>query len=143
MKTKIPFEFVFDELSEFDFYTKPLFSTTAIYSGEKILLALREKDDHFVDNGIWIATTAEHHASLRKQLPSVRSIQLFGPGETGWQILPSSSDTFEAEAVLLCRLVIQGDERIGKIPKRKKKKSIETTKNPKAPKTKMKKKKSK
>ena len=46
--------------------------------GEKIVLMLRNKATEMQDNGVWIATTEEHHASLRREFPQMRSIQLFG-----------------------------------------------------------------
>lgn len=97
-----------------------MFGCLALYSGEKIVLILREKEEGTEDNGLWLATTPEHHASLKKDFPSMRSIALFGPGPTGWQVLPSNDDGFEEAALKACKLVLRGDSRIGKVPKRKK-----------------------
>ena len=97
-----------------------MFGCTSVYIDEKIVFILREKSDaHARDNGVWFATTAEHHESLKREFPSLRSLELFGPGPTGWQVLPSDSDDFEAAALKACKLVLKGDERIGKIPNRK------------------------
>ena len=74
-KKKIPFEFVFDELAELSYWTRPMFGCTAIYVGEKIVLVLRYKPErNDGSNGVWVATTKEHHGSLRRELPSLRSI---------------------------------------------------------------------
>ncbi|NUM79702.1 hypothetical protein HUU42_02770 [bacterium] len=121
-KKTIPFEFILDALLPLVPVTRPMFGCTAVYVGPKIVLILRERESHPEDNGVWIATTAEHHASLRKEFPSMRSINVLGSGETNWQMLPSASDDFDRSAARACELILQHDPRIGKIPKAKKKK---------------------
>lgn len=121
MPKPLPFEFIFDEFADIEYRTNPMFGCLAIYVGEKIVLILRDKKPAEYDNGIWIATTQEHHASLKEDFPTMRSIRVFGPGVTGWQNLPVTSDDFERDARKLCRFVRKGDERIGKVPAGKKK----------------------
>jgi hypothetical protein len=122
-KTKsIPFEFVLEQLLPADPLVKPMFGCHAVYVRGKIVLILRKKEEHTNDNGVWIATTADHHASLKKEFPSMRSITVFGGGETGWQLLPETEDDFEECVFKACSLILKGDTRIGKIPKPKKKK---------------------
>jgi len=123
-KKKIPFDWVLSELESLGPTTNPMFGCTAIYVGEKIVLILRERPNNAEDNGVWLATTSEHHASLRKELPSLRSIGVLGGGgETGWQILPVSEPDFEDEVLRACAMVLSEDPRIGKIPKPKKPRS--------------------
>jgi hypothetical protein len=114
----IPFEFVLEELYDLEPRTKPMFGCTAVYVGPKIVFILREKEKETRDNGVWIATTHEHHASLKKEFPLMRSISVFGDN-TGWQVLPSDSAEFESAVVRACEMVKQRDPRIGKIPKAK------------------------
>jgi hypothetical protein len=121
---RIPFEFVLDALESTGYRTKPFFGCTSVYVDEKIVLVLREKDSAPNDNGVWVATTVEHHETLRKELPSLRSIAVFGPGTTGWQLIPVDSPTFESEAIRASELVVEGDSRIGKVP------AARRTKNP-------------
>ncbi|MCW3071725.1 MAG: hypothetical protein JWO44_1615 [Bacteroidetes bacterium] len=118
----IPFSFVLDNLHQLDPIIKPLFGCHSIYIGNKIVMALREKDDE--DSGVWIATAPEFHSSLKKEFPGMRSIRIFGTGTSSWQVLPKDTDDFETSVNHLCELVIKGDPRIGKIPKPKKKKSL-------------------
>lgn len=118
-KKKIPFEFVLDELANLEPWTRPMFGCTAVYVDEKIVFILRDKKDD--DDGVWIATTKEHHGSLRRKLPNLRSIAVFGVGETGWQVLPVDAGDFEESVRLACALVREGDPRIGKVPKSKRK----------------------
>jgi hypothetical protein len=112
---------VLDELASLEPYTKPMFGCTSVYVGEKIMLILREKESSPRDNGIWLATVAEHHESLRGDFPRMRSIELFGGGTTGWQVLPVDDSEFEEMAMRACDLIKSGDARIGKVPERKKK----------------------
>lgn len=118
----VPFNFAIENLFALDPIIKSMFGAYAIYVGNKIVLILRDKKDE--DSGVWIATTSEHHASLKKDFPSMRSIKVFGPGESGWQVLPMDADDFESSVNQVCDLIIKGDKRIGKIPKPKKKKII-------------------
>lgn len=97
-----------------------MFGCLAIYVGEKIVLFLRDKPSSPVDNGVWLATTSEHHESLRREFPSMRSIQVLGNKVTGWQVLPADALDFEQAALRACDLVILGDRRIGKIPNSRK-----------------------
>lgn len=101
-----------------------MFGCHAIYSGEKIMVILRNKEDvHPECNGVWIATSNEHHASLKKEFPMMTSIALLTvPGrETEWQMIPIADDNFESAVLQLCEMIRRGDERIGRIPKAKKK----------------------
>ncbi|MDQ3111256.1 MAG: hypothetical protein M3R17_15310 [Bacteroidota bacterium] len=123
---KIPFPFILDRLHALDPVTKPMFGSYAVYVREKIMLVLRERENHEDANGIWLATSKEHHASLKKEFPSLQSIYILSDGknETGWQMIPMDADDFESAADHVCDLILKGDQRIGKIPKaRKKKKS--------------------
>jgi hypothetical protein len=116
----VPHAFVLDALAAADPYTRPMFGCTAVYVEDKIVLILREGREPPEVEGVWIATTAEHHASLRKELPSLRSISVLGPGVTGWQMIPADAVTFEEEVLHAVRLVLARDPRIGKVPKAKK-----------------------
>jgi hypothetical protein len=130
----IPFEFVLDVLVSLSPSTRPMFGCLAVYVKEKIVLILRDKPNTpdkkpsgknaQRDNGVWLCTTVEHHQSLRRDFPDMRSIHVLGKGVTGWQVLPSSAPGFEEAALRACDLIIAGDPRIGKItgarkPKRK------------------------
>ena len=117
-----PFPFVLEALAGLPIRTRPMFGCLAVYVGEKIVFALREKGDHPEDNGVWLATTCEHHESLRKEFPAMRSIGVLGKDVTGWQALPAESAEFEEAALRACEMVAAGDPRIGKTPGRKRRK---------------------
>ena len=129
----VPHEFVLDALAALSPWTRPMFGCLAIYVGEKIVLILRDKREPAADNGVWLATTAEHHESLRREFPSMRSIKVLGEKVTGWQLLPSDAPDFEEAALRACELVAARDPRIGKVPKAKKASASRTAKTAKPP----------
>jgi hypothetical protein len=111
-----PHEFVLDALAPLAPRTHSMFGCLAVYVGEKIVIFLREKPSYAEDNGVWLATQIEHHESLRREFPNMRSIRVLGKEPTGWQVLPSDSADFEEAALRACELILAGDPRIGKIP---------------------------
>lgn len=115
-----PFEFVLDALSPVSPRTRPMFGCLAVYVGAKIVLILRDKQGKQPDNGVWLATTREHHESLRREFPNMRSVQIFGKDVTDWQVLPADGSDFEEAALRACDLVLARDPRVGKVPARKK-----------------------
>src|SRR5215469_2865781 len=112
----IPHAFVLDAISTLSPYTRPMFGCITIYVKDKIVLILRDKPTNTADNGVWLATTQEHHQSLRREFPNMRSIQVLGKPVTGWQVLAVDAPDFESAALRACQLVLAGDARIGKIP---------------------------
>jgi hypothetical protein len=112
----IPHEFVLDAMASLSPETRSMFGCLAVYVQDKIVLILRDKREEMADNGVWLATTEEHHQSLRREFPNMRSIQVLGKKVTGWQVLPADTKDFEEAALRACELVLAGDPRIGKIP---------------------------
>jgi hypothetical protein len=113
----VPYEFVLEALSSVYPETRPMFGCLAIYIGDKIVGVLRDKRDETAqDDGMWLATTIEHHESLRRDFPRMRSIRVLGKEVTGWQILPADAPDFEELALLACEFIVAGDPRIGKVP---------------------------
>ncbi len=115
------FPFVIEELSSIQPVVKPMFGAHGVYretpDGLKILFILRDRADEPEANGVWIATSAEHHDSLRKDLPIMTHLSIFGPGPTNWQNLPTSDERFEEMVLKACALALKDDHRIGRIPK--------------------------
>lgn len=112
----VPHEFVLDAIASLSPRTHPMFGCLAVYVREKSVLILRDKPNHTDDNGVWLATTKEHHESLQRDFPNMRSIKVLGKKVTGWQLLPADAENFEEAALRACELVIAGDSRIGKVP---------------------------
>jgi hypothetical protein len=123
----VPYAFVLDALADLPTETRTMFGCLAVYLGDKIVLILRDRRDPPADNGVWIATTEEHHESLAREFPSMRSIQLFGERTTSWQVLPADAPDFEQAALHACELIVALDPRIGKVPKSRQKSVGRTT----------------
>jgi hypothetical protein len=122
-KKPIPFNFVFEYLEPLPYTVKPFFGCHGVYVGNKIMLILRERADHTEVNGVWLATTHEHHESLRTIFPSMQSVSILnnGEGETAWQMIPLSANDFESSVLELCQMIRRKDVRIGRVPKKRKK----------------------
>lgn len=112
-----PYDFVLDRIAILAPLTRPMFGCVAVYIEDKIVLILRDKAKSPSDNGVWLATTAEHHESLRREFPAMRSIRLFGKKPSQWQVLPADDPDFETAAMQACKLILDRDPRIGKVPK--------------------------
>jgi len=112
----VPHQFVLDAIASLSPVTRPMFGCLAVYIGNKIVFILRDKTGPSPDNGVWLATTEEHHESLRREFPNMRSIQVLGREVTRWQVLPADAADFEEAALRAAELVLARDPRIGKIP---------------------------
>ena len=112
----VPHQFVLDALAALLPTTRPMFGCLAVYVADKIVLILRDKRGETADNGVWLATTKDHHDSLRREFPNMRSIQVLGGGVTGWQVLPADAPDFEEAALHACERILAADPRIGKVP---------------------------
>lgn len=113
----IPHEFVLEALEALHPWTRPMFGSIAVYVDEKFVLILRDRPKSPRDNGVWLATSREHHDSLRQEFPQMRSIAVFETDVTSWQVLPADDPDFEDAVLRACALIRAGDPRIGKIPK--------------------------
>jgi hypothetical protein len=115
-RKSVPHEFVLDAIASLSPWTRPMFGCLAVYVQDKIVFILRDQQDDTGDNGLWLATTKEHHESLRREFPSMRSIQVLGSGVTSWQVLPAEASDFEEAALRACEMIVDRDPRIGKLP---------------------------
>jgi hypothetical protein len=113
----IPHEFVLEALAALSPAIRSMFGCLAVYIEDKIVMALRDKREETADNGVWLATSKEHHESLRSKFPNMRSIRVLGKAVTSWQVLPSDAPDFEEASLRACELILARDPRIGKTPK--------------------------
>ena len=114
---EIPFDFILDYLLPIEMEIRPFFGMFSIYSGQKLLLMLRDRKNEPEMNGIWIALN-KGHAELKAQLPGLRPYPGGGPGkkDNGWLQIHPGADDFERLAIRICELIVHRDPRIGKIP---------------------------
>jgi hypothetical protein len=112
----VPHQFALDAIARLSPTTRPMFGCLAVYVADKIVLILRDKSDRTADNGVWLATTKDHHESLLREFPNMRSIQVLGHGVTNWQVLPVDAPDFEEATLRACECILAADPRIGKAP---------------------------
>ena len=117
---KIPHAFVVEALAPVNPEVRRMFSGFAVYIGDKICCMLRDHPKSPQDNGIWLVlsdTTKPSDPSLRRELPSLRAIDLLRSKIGHWLLIPSDSPDFESEALYACDLLLRHDPRLGRIPK--------------------------
>lgn len=119
-KQKPPHPFVLDALMPLNPEVRRMFSGFAVYLGDHLVCMLLDSPRSPRDNGVWLVLsegTDPADRKLRREFPSLRSIELLG-GQIGhWLVIPSDSPSFETEALHACDLMLRHDPRIGRIPK--------------------------
>ena len=119
-KEKPPHAFVLEALTPLNPEVRRMFSGFAVYLGDRIVCMLRDHEKSPRDNGVWLVlseSTDPADTELRRELPSIRSIELLGDKIGHWLLIPSDSPDFEIEALHACDLLLRRDPRLGRIPK--------------------------
>ena len=104
--------------SRHDLIEKKMFGCLAYYLSGKLVLVLGDKDDPW--NGVLVPTDFIHQESLIHDLPNLIKHPILGK----WLYLAESTPEFEDDAVMIAKLILKNDSRIGVVPKPKKKKKI-------------------
>jgi hypothetical protein len=115
VKREDPFPFVLEELISIRPTIKRMFGFTSIYLDEKLLFSLRDSVKHPGSNGMWLYTTTEHIESLAREFPQLPKRQLWRSGKNAWVVLASRLEYFEEYAFKACELILNGDQRIGRL----------------------------
>lgn len=123
MKKRPPYDFILEELGEHVTDIKPMFGAYGIYHQNKILMILRKKEKFDRDTGMWLGVVNEYVTDIKKEIPELRDLEMFGTAPTAWQVLGEELENFETVAYQICELILKNDPRIGRIPKRKLKSS--------------------
>lgn len=118
-KKKVPFSFVLDELDSLSVVLRPMFGSVMVYLGEKMVLFLCERDEKPFQKGIWVATTPEHLESLAREFSMPFNEQPSKIGNSSWLAIPAEAVEFERQALRVCELILNGDPRVGHLPKPK------------------------
>ena len=118
-KKSSPHAFVLEALAPLHPEVRPMFSGFAVYIGDRIVCMLRDHIKSPQDNGVWLVLadiTNPDDPALRREFPSIRSIDLLGNKIRHWLLIPSDGSNFEAEALHACDLLLRHDPRLGRIP---------------------------
>jgi hypothetical protein len=119
-KPKPPFPFILETLAPLNPEVRRMFSGFSVYLGDRIVCMLRDHVKSPGDNGIWLVLsegTNPADRSLRRDFPSLRSIEILGGAISHWLLIPSDGPDFETEAMHACDLLLRGDARLGRVPK--------------------------
>jgi hypothetical protein len=119
-RKKPPHAFVLDALAPLEPEVRPMFSGYAVYLADRIVCMLRDHPKSPQDNGVWLVLSESVNptdAALRRELPSLRRIELLGQKISHWLLLPNESPAFEEEALYACNRLLQHDPRFGRVPK--------------------------
>jgi hypothetical protein len=111
----IPFEFVLEQLAPLSPTVRAMFGSTGVYLGERVVFILRQKRD--VDDGVWVCFEPELEAEVLSLFPALQRIEVLG-NVRAWRKLSASSETFEDDVLRACKLLVSGDQRLGKLPER-------------------------
>jgi hypothetical protein len=109
----MPYSFVLDYLPE-DITVKPMFGVHVFYRGPKTLFLQRKKITDPEINGIWVAIMPEYVADVKTDIPSLADLgRHSGKGQR--HLIPEANDDFETDVLTLCRMISNGDGRMGKV----------------------------
>jgi hypothetical protein len=119
LKQKRPHAFVLDALAPLHPEVRRMFSGFAVYIGDRIVCMLRDSPKSPRDNGVWLVlsdTVNPADPTLRREFPSLRSIELLAGKIGHWLLIPVDGPAFETEALHACDLLLRHDPRLGRIP---------------------------
>jgi hypothetical protein len=118
-KPKPPHPFVLEAIALLNPEVRRMFSGFAVYVGDRLVFMLRDHAKSPRDNGVWLVLsdgTDPADPTIRRDFPSIRSIELLGNKIGHWLLIPIDSRNFEAEARHACDLLLRHDKRLGRIP---------------------------
>jgi hypothetical protein len=118
-KTKAPHAFVLEALAPLKPEVRPMFSGFAVYLGDLLVCMLRDHHRSPRDNGVWLVlseTTDPADEELRREFPSIRSIEMLNKKIGHWLLIPSDGPQFEMEALHASDLLLGHDARFGRVP---------------------------
>jgi hypothetical protein len=110
---------VLEALAPLNPEVRRMFSGFAVYVGDLLVCMLRDHPKSARDNGVWLVlseTADPNDPELRREFPSIRSIDLLGGKIGHWLLIPSDSPDFETESLHACDLLLRRDSLLGRIP---------------------------
>ena len=83
------------------------------------MLVLRKAGKNLDLNGVWVATSKEHHQSLQNDALGLTDFILDNGDkhDSGWRLIREDHEDFESAVIRICELISHGDQRIGRITK--------------------------
>jgi hypothetical protein len=87
----------------------------ALMQERKLLMLLRDRDQHPEFNGVFVATRKEFFEELQKDIHTSRMEFDLDGDEKSWIFISEDLDDFEQKVKKACEMARSGDERIGKM----------------------------
>ena len=118
-RLQVPYAFVLEALAPLHIEVQRMFSGFAIYSGDRLLMMIRNHLTSPQDNGIWLVLSEgadPADASLRQDFPSIRRIELLRSKIDHWLLVPSDDAAFEPLALHAWDFLLRRDPRLGRVP---------------------------
>jgi hypothetical protein len=118
-KPSVPHAFVLEALAPLHPEVQRMFSGFAVYGGDLLLMMLRQHVKSPQDNGVWLVLSEgidPADASLRRDFPPLRRIELLHGKINHWLLIPSDDGEFEQLALRACDLFVRRDPRLGRVP---------------------------
>ena len=97
------------------FIPKRMFGCLACYLHGKLMLVLADSEEPW--NGVLVATDKEKHSALKKEFKSLEKHPILGK----WLYIPGDDEDFENTVNKLVKYCLENDQRLGVMPKPKKK----------------------
>lgn len=114
MTYKVPYDFVLRYLYPVRPQIKKMLGCYGLFANKKLLLLLRDRENHPEFNGVFVATQPEFFDKLQNEIHvSQMYIDLDGVPHS-WIFLSEDLPDFDDKVKKACELIKGGDERIGK-----------------------------
>jgi hypothetical protein len=114
MKDIIPYDFVLTYLQPINPVIKKTLGAFGLFSGNMLLLLLRDRDNQPEFNGVFIPTEPAYFESLQGEIHrSKMKFDLDGRHDS-WIFISEDLEDFEEKVKKACELIKAGDIRIGK-----------------------------
>ena len=113
-----PLSWVWEPLeAEPGFALRSMFGSKGVYLRGRIMLCCSAGEEPW--NGVLVCTAQEHHAALRRDYPELVGHPILGK----WLYLSADCERFESVVGALIKRIRAGDERIGVVPKPRRRKA--------------------
>lgn len=109
----LPYDFILEYLPAERLEIKKMFGHRCLYFDGLMVMFMIAKEGN-ADNGVCLATSAEHIPSLKMEIRSLRHLEAYGEEAAGWRLIPADSIEFERDTEKVCKLILKRDPRIGR-----------------------------
>jgi hypothetical protein len=114
MNYKVPYSFILSFFYPVRPAIKKMLGCYGLYVNKKLVMLLRDRDNHPEFNGVFVATQPEYFDALSNELHSSNmDFDIDGHAYT-WIFISEDITDFEEKVKKAAEMVKNGDERIGK-----------------------------